>query len=1328
MSEQPEKAESLPPFEPSELEALVGNHSKKSDVRMKDALASLDHSTSPDITPLDQAVPAPRRASGGARNTEAPSNEVKPKPENADAQSLLAAFMVELDEEEEFFVVAKDGQRESFWKRNGRLENREGKQSRGSIVKILTKGGRLEKVTGVDTSLAENVRRSQLASALGELPDTDTPEVTVLKAEGAQLLAKKDKLTDDEVKEFEEKVRAMLDHSVPSDQPLGTVDPIKRDISGATSDTAQDPNSDAVMIALRREKLDQKERVNSLFDKLIEKNTDESMELAREGLRLLVELNIQPDEAKVKAFEEKAKAILEKSEQKELFELHGGDEFVRTVDGKTEGIRITRLDGDRVDVHLKTNFKDGSKSDETFGTTIQKLQRELRDKSFARGSSLNFFESTRVDINLDIPTAPDAVFDGALAFRPLKPGKEAVYKGVNGEVLIQRGAGDLYQLSDDDRVSGFVYDEEHIRSIAKAEKWQRVETAPKEPNPDLRGRDPRNYDELYEGDVWIKTLPDGSTRIAIVSHDLSAYGPKVDVETTVIKGSDPGEMTVRSILVDELMNELRGDGYILEEAGTGPKIEVPKSGEESKEIDDSAKASEKIIEDLITTVGEMRLDYVTTDYKQNSAWQKIRRFFGKNLSEESSDSDTESARGRYERALMNLQEAQLALIKASNLSPEALRERMAGMLRYFKYDEQIKLAETRNQVKIENLKFSSRNPEKETSMVKVGRELVNGLQQGVTLAEQIGRFYNKRSRVEKFALAGVALGAGLFGGAAVAGGLVGIRRALSTAGLAVTIDTAVLTRQDNKRLKQMEEEQANDLKILEQNKEHTQYDFELLDNFLKRDIKLSDEKFQARKHQDIIRRSAVWGASVAGMLGISYGASHFREWLPGGRSAAEQAGDLERVMRERGIKPPGVGASAPVVERASVAATPASASSAPTAAFAPERAPSAPGASASTMVPRAEVVPTQAVKPEIASLQKVYDVTGADGKRGLWGILDNRLPEGFKGDKNRAIQLMQNAMREKLDAMSPAERAQLGFHKGVPGKVNLDFIKPGDKIDFGALLTPQEIQDALDGKSVGAPIVPNAGETLEATAKEVSKVVTAASSDLSPAELDAAMKGAEDEMIAQDRATYGYTGEEQRALKLAEDQMIADELAKDKITTASLPGQSYDDVRNAYTAKEFAASQVVEAKTVVTSAFEQAPVEVKREMMLQMTGDIRKSVFLTPQLMADTRMNAPFDYTINRGAMGYVQMGRITERFSELHSGRFMRFNRDAFPLHPSQVDQVVRLVSLAQDPRFFGTAGLPRPVENVDQYTRRIAHLALTTGKEREFLSVLAGRRNSII
>lgn len=1278
---------------------------------MKDALASLDHSTSPHVTPLDQAVPAPRRASGGARNTEAPSNEVKPKPENADAQALLAAFMVELDEEEEFFVVAKDGQRESFWKRNGRLENREGKQSRGSIVKILTKGGKLEKVTGVDTSLAENVRRSQLASALGELPDTDTPEVTALKAEGAQLLAKKGKLTDDEVKEFEEKVRAMLDHSVPSNQPLGTVDPIKRDISGATSDTAQDPNSDAVMIALRREKLDQKERVNSLFDKLIEKNTDESMELAREGLRLLVELNIQPDEAKVKAFEEKAKAILEKSEQKELFELHGGDEFVRTVDGKTEGIRITRLDGDRVDVHLKTNFKDGSKSDETFGTTIQKLQRELRDKSFARGSSLNFFESTRVDINLDSLTAPDATFDVARAFQPLGLGEQATYKGNRGLVTIERdGLSGLYWITDEgvDNAGPAIYSEEDVRNNAELEKWQRVETVPKEPNPDLRGRDPRNYEELFEDDVWVARDASGNISKELRIEEFYKKKGKLQVGVEDVSGNN---RTDRVLEIEALRQELKLQGYELRKSGEISERaldgSIPKPAGEAKE---GEKMSE--VEKQRQILELARLNFVTIDYKQNTAWKKVTGAIRGLLGKERNDVDTERARDEYNNALMALQNAQIEDIKSSGLTGDELRVRMGEMLMYYKYDERVKLFETRTRVAAEQKHWP---------------------QKAWDVYEKIGKKYNELPSKVRIGIAvgGLAIAGGLaFAGAAgAAAGTLAFRRAIASFAAGASLNNIADKSAEGIRKYRVGKEHDREMAHLGAfENQPPEVALELFEKFLAKDRENLDKKFQNQKTEQILRRTFILGGS--GLASTYFSFKGISDFIGGGvRSAAEQAGDLERVMRERGIRTPGAGASAPVVERASVAATPASASSAPTTAFAPERAPSAPGAATPAVAPKVELASTQVVKPEIASLQKVYEVTGADGKRGLWGILDNRLPEGFKGDKNRAIQFMQNAMREKLDAMSPAERAQLGFPKGLPdGRVNLDFIKPGDKIDFGVLLTPQEIQDALDGKSVGAPIVPNVSETLEATVKEASKVITTVSSDLSPAELDAAMKGAEDEMIGQDRVQYGYTPEEQKALKLAEDQMIADELAKDRITTASLPGQSYDDVRNAYTAKEFAVSQVAEAKAVVTSAYEQAPVEVKREMMLQMTGDIRKSVFLTPQLMADTRMNAPFDYTINRGAMGYVQMGRITERFSELHSGRFMRFNRDAFPLHPSQVDQVVRLVSLAQDPRFFGTAGLPRPVENVDQYTRRIAHLALTTGKEREFFSVLAGRRNSII
>lgn len=1278
MSEQPE-VERKPPLTDAELEALVHEHAKQRARRMAQAISDLDQSLNQDALQEAQAKPI-RRANGGAGNTEAPSNAVKPKPEHADAQTLLAAFMVELAEGEEFVVVNVQEKRESFWKRNGRLENSEGKQSRGSIVKILTKGGKLVKK---DSSV--------------------TPDV-----------------------------------ATPTDEPKST-------------DTTLDLNSDAA-IAQRIEKQNQKQRVNSLFDKLVEINTDESMALGEEAIKLLADLTIQADEAKVRAFEEKAQAILKIAvlpadqplgtvdpvirnldgkgkEQKELFELREGDTFERTVDGKTEGIRITRLDGDRVEVHLKTNFKDGSKSDETFGTTIGKFQKELREKGFTRGSTINFSESTRVDINLDALSAPDTPFNEALAFQPLGPGEQATYKGDRGLVTIERDSlSGLYWITDEgvDNQGPAIYTEEDVRNNAELEKWQRVETSPKEPNPELRGRDPRNYDELFEDDVWVLYDTSGKMSKKWIIGEIYKKKGTTYAGVEEMNGNDKTEPIVE---IEVLRRTLQEQGFVLQQSGETSERALdgsaPKPAVEAK---DSDKMTE--VERLKLLLDGDRLEFVTVDYKQNTAWSKVTGKIRALLGGERNDADTRIAREKYENALIALQNAQIEDIKTQGLTGDELRIRMGEMLMYYKYDERVKLFETRTRVAAEQKGWP---------------------QKAWDTYEKIGTKYNALPSKVRIGIAvgGLALAGGLaFAGAAgAAAGTLALRRALASFAAGASLNTLADKGAEGVRKYRVGKEHDREMTRLGAlENQPPEVTLELLEKFLAKDRENLDTKFQRQKLEQILRRTFILGGS--GLASTYFSFKGISDFLSGGvRSAADQAQDLERVMRERGIKPPGAGASAAETgrltrsmapatsasgaERASMASSPASASSAPTAALTPERPVSAPGATTPIASPRVvEFAPGKPVTPEITSIQKIHEVTSADGKRGLWGILDKRLPEGFEGDKNRAIQALQNAMRAKLDAMSPADRASLGFPKGLPdGRVNLDFIKPGDKIDFGALLTPQEIQDALDGKLADTPR--SAVSVAEQVAKGVNevggKVTSVVANDLSPAELETAMKGAEDEMIGQDRVKYGYTLDEQKALRLAEDQMIRDELAKDKMT-ATLSGQSYDDARNAFTAKEFAASQVVETKATALSAFEQAPAEVKTQMMLRTTGNIRQALFLTPELMADTRMNAPFDYTINRGAMGFVQMGRITEKFAEFHSGQFNRFNRMAFPLHPSQVDQVVRLVSLAQDPRFFGTAGLPKSVETVDQYTRRIAHLALSSGKEKELFMLLQGRRNSLI
>lgn len=1266
MSEQPE-VERKPPLTDAELEALVHEHAKQRARRMAQAILDLDQSLNQDVPEEAQAKPI-RRANGGAGNTVAPSNEVKPKPEHADAQTLLDAFIVELAEGEEFVVVNAREKRESFWKRNGRLENSEGKQSRGSIVKILTKGGKLVKK---DSSVA---------------PDVATP----------------------------------------TDEPKST-------------DTTLDPNSDAA-IAQRIEKQNQKQRVNSLFDELVEINTDESIALGEEAIKLLAELTIQADEAKVRAFEEKAQALLKivvptadqplgtvdpvirnldgkGKEQKELFELHEGDTFERTVDGKTEGIRITRLDGDRVEVHLRTNFKDGSKSDETFGTTIGKFQKELREKEFTRGSKINFSESTRIDINLDALKAPDSMFDEALAFQPLGPGEQATYKGDRGLVTIERdGLSGLYWIIDEGADKGLaVYTEEDVRNNAGLEKWQRVETT--EANPDLRGRDPRNYEELYEGDVWIKTLPDGSTRITIVSHDLSAYGPKVDVETTVMKGSDPGEMTVRSIPVAELQKELRNEGYSLDVAGSGPKIEVPKTSEEPKKPEDPVKSepiSEKErLDGLRTEVDLFRRAYVEMDHKQDTKWKKLKRFFGMNIGGERGDPDTESLRQRYEEVFTKLKEAELAAIDRKGLSQDEVKSEMVRLLNYFTLGERLKMKADRIQVEAQDKKWSGKITGK---------------------IEDLGKWYNGLSPKKKLIAGAIGLAAGgvafATGGTAVgtaaAAGLF-LKRMVTTAGAKVFADGALeqgeawltkhFTEKDN--TKKLEELNALNTPLTSlgalSEKGISPEALGKLDSLLTQEIKSLDKKLQHQKRNEIWRKTGTWGLAIAGATYFSYRAG-MSVWGDNGsavRTEAIKTKELNEVLEKAKEK----ANAATVASPSEVSAAPASASSAP-ATPSPEQ------------VPSARVVPaTPEGGTRFESLRNDYKVTSADRKQGLWGVIKGRLPDNIKAlpvaDQNRVIANIEELMKRDLAGMTKEERLLAGFEEGNLDKIYAD--KTVIRFDQFKSLTDENIQAAQDGKLVGAPSATGIMEKGARVVAEAGKSMDVSARDLSPQELEAAMKGAEDEMIAQDRVKYEYMPEEQKALRLAEDQMIRDELAKDKMTT-TLSGQSYDDAQKANTAKEFAASQVVETKATALSAFEQAPAEVKTQMMLRTTGNIRQALFLTPELMADTRMNAPFDYTINRGAMGFVQMGRITEKFAELHSGQFNRFNRMAFPLHPSQVDQVVRLVSLAQDSRFFGTAGLPKSVETVDEYTRRIAHLALSSGKEKELFMLLQGRRNSLI
>lgn len=702
------------------------------------------------------------------------------------------------------------------------------------------------------------------------------------------------------------------------------------------------------------------------------------------------------------------------------------------------------------------------------------------------------------------------------------------------------------------------------------------------------------------------------------------------------------------------------------------------------------------LDELRAKVQEERFAYVETDYLQNSAWSKIKNIL--RLGEEREDVDTQSALQMYKNALMQLQEAELELVKKSGLSGDQLKQRLAGILMYVKYNEEAELMRARNQVRIQKQ---------------------NKWEKAVAQFEEVGRWYNGLSRTTKFAAAagfgGLALAGGAIGGgsAAVVTGVLFVKRAVAGAGLAITLDTLAEGILDKRRLTRAKKETEEGLDAdyrtgsTMRGQEHPSSQEEFESDFydlLKNNIQLQtedlDKRFKSRKREALLRRSGAWATAAVATLGYSA----YRSWF-GGEStpgaAPVQGPDASQSDLDQALKDlKGEGAAS----AESGASAPASATSA---ASAPEAAASTAGQGASPL-PTPEPAPAvaEAVPGKVGTLLEIYDVTSADGKKGLWGIFEQRLPAGFDGDKNKAIQSLNNLVAEKVKDMSPDKLKEVGLRTNDISK-----IYPGDKIDFSKLLTREEIQSVLDGKSVAAPAVSN----------EVIERVTAKVTETAPQVLggeDAVMKAAEDEMIAQDRLAHGYTPAEQAALNAAEDQMIADSKAAELTPNA---------VRTAAAETMKAPSNPFELKSLKVFLQENPDriPEFKNTL-----GGIRQVMFETPDVnMMNPSRAVYFDYRV-QPMMGRVDMLRVLEYSRDLRTGALQEyaFNQSGGPIHTSQIRQLANLVQVVQDPKLFGTFGQVMRGENIDEYTRRIAALATATNKAPQLAMMLTGRAQRII
>lgn len=841
---------------------------------------------------------------------------------------------------------------------------------------------------------------------------------------------------------------------------------------------------------------------------------------------------------------------------------------------------------------------------------------------------------------------------------PLEDGQEVFYNGANGQVRVER-QGEMYKtvrLIQGQGDSGFVFDEQAIRNMAHNEQWALMSGgmpvlsrdnprwASKENEKKKEKGNSEQYAELFEGDKWVLKKPDGTTEKWIRITALLGYAKNSDGSATsgwvdVERGTGTDDMTSSpgSFLLTDLRSELEENGYILEKEGNKSEKNQPEykgiKDEANDDFDlvgnlwaaegatlnetvqekapvDPAQEQHNKLDDLRTIVGEMRLQYVTADYKQNSAWARLKKYFNKPLEGGQSDIDTKFAFTEYKRALVELQEAELAELKEQGLSGKPLQEEMGRMLKYYQLDEAVRLFETRNQVKIESKHWQGSI---------------------ISAAENVGRWYNKLPRWQKYTLAGVCLGAGALGGAAVGGGLVVARRILGSVGLAVTLDAGIEQWQEKKKLAGFEIERGQSLDRLREIQEEGGDLGVVLDGLLKEKLDSLETQFQKQKRTALWRRTAAWGGAGLLVFGGSF-------------VAGQVIGQVKDILHGGGPEP-----------EPSHAITPGPS-------VTPETPTAGGGVSVGETHPGGSL-PAEGVAPNVSHtdiLRKDYDVTTADG-RGVWGVLAGRLPKGMpKADQNRIIASLENLMRKDLAEMSPSERAAAGFPKG-----NLDKIYAGKTVihfDQFKSLTPEQIQAIIDGKSVGAPSL---------VEPKISLI-----DGVPKADFPSAVVGP----TAMDQAVF--------------DNFI-DKVGVDKV------GPSID-LERAVAVENY--DKLMDTRTFLVEHPDQVP------LFNRALGGVRQGIFM---MTGERGIPIEYDYTLNSGKLGGATMSQILKDVDGFKQAPFgYSYDRNLNPLHYDQMKALAKLVATVEDPKVFGALGQVRAGENVNDYTKRMAALALQLGK----------------
>ncbi len=696
-------------------------------------------------------------------------------------------------------------------------------------------------------------------------------------------------------------------------------------------------------------------------------------------------------------------------------------------------------------------------------------------------------------------------------------------------------------------------------------------------------------------------------------------------------------------------------------------------------------------------VGQTRTDFVRVESEQKGALERLSRIFRSLRGKEELNPEIRQYWEAYESALVVWQSLKIEQLKQSDLPPELLKKEIAGLIRESEFDEAERLDDAKRELRLKAQKplfekaktlwrstlhneFDGENPGgkqwRDWPMVMIGGTALAGeaLYRGV---KATGEGYNKLMRtkggkITMMAAGGAALGTAILfsGGAAASMAVVmlGAKRAVAGAGLAVAAEgvldfgaAQLRKRRANKQGQEFIEDSLESIEgqIIEDQinlgdqaseRDVTEEILKKLETYLKEDVnKRAYQEFYKRRVGHRGRKSlailagAVLGSGAAQMLfPDNTGAAGRMSGFLLGESSAVAAGDASGVPTQK------FQFLARQIEEAN---NPGNQSSS--------------GSITPPFTAGRHLIPVQGVVIEngknLASNGLFGERTIVQGDT-LWKYaVEGGKAVGLESDQqNRFASLVREKINEKLASINLDDAKAAGFVPNKDGVLTADYIRAGEKLDLGKILSADEIK---------------------ALAEEV-KSVPETTTSTPPGGVVKISESTEPRVAAAIAEAPREAG------------TSPTDVAEVTLSTAS-PTPSLQELAT--------------SNKGVTEYIKGLPQAEQVEVFRTMRRTVR-DLFNTPEISIYGNYDMNYDLS-EHPEMARVSLAQVLEDHKTLSSRAFYMYNRSLNPLHWTQMQELVKFSE--------GTAKIlgeklatPFERETIEQYVLRMAVIAKETNK----------------